>query len=110
MRLSNEFFYTLREDAKEEDSVSGNLLVKSGMIKKVSNGVYMNMPLGEKVSQNIIQIIRNCMNEAGASEVAMPHILPMEFFEASGRAKGFGSSMFRFQDRFRKTICTWSNT
>ena len=40
MRLSKEFFYTLREDAKDEDSVSGNLLVKSGMIKKVSNGIH----------------------------------------------------------------------
>ena len=55
MRLSKDFFYTLREDAKDEDSVSGNLLVKSGMIKKVSNGIYMNMPLGEKVSKNVIK-------------------------------------------------------
>ena len=63
MRLSKDFFYTLREDAKDEDSVSGNLLVKSGMIKKVSNGIYMNMPLGEKVSQNVIKIIREEMNK-----------------------------------------------
>lgn len=40
MRLSEDFFYTLREDVSDEDSVSGKLLVKSGMIKKVSNGVY----------------------------------------------------------------------
>ena len=53
MRLSKEFFYTLREDAKDEDSVSGNLLVKAGFIKKVSNGIYMNMPLGEIVSKNL---------------------------------------------------------
>ena len=84
MRLSKDFFYTLREDAKDEDSVSGNLLVKSGMIKKVSNGIYMNMPLGEKVSQNVIKIIREEMNAAGACEVSMPHILPMDYFEASG--------------------------
>ena len=54
MKLSKDFFYTLREDAKDEDSISGNLLVKSGMIKKVSNGIYMNMPLGEKVAKNIV--------------------------------------------------------
>ena len=48
MKLSNGFFYTLREDAKDEDSVSGNLLVKAGFIKKVSNGIYMNMPLRRK--------------------------------------------------------------
>ena len=102
MRLSKEFFYTLREDAKDEDSVSGNLLVKSGMIKKVSNGIYMNMPLGQKVSQNVIKIVRECMDEAGANEVSMPHMLPMEYFEASGRAGGFGSSMFKFNDRFNR--------
>ncbi len=100
MRLSKDFFYTLREDAKDEDSVSGNLLVKSGMIKKVSNGIYMNMPLGEKVSQNVIKIIRDCMNEAGASEVSMPHVLPMDYFEASGRASSFGSSIFKLKDRY----------
>jgi len=100
MRLSKEFFYTLREDSKDEDSVSGNLLVKSGMIKKVNNGIYMNMPLGQKVSQNVIKIVRECMDETGANEVSMPHMLPMDYFEASGRADGFGSSMFRFKDRF----------
>ena len=100
MRLSKDFFYTLREDAKDEDSVSGNLLVKSGMIKKVSNGIYMNMPLGQRVSQKVIEIVRECMNEAGANELSMPHMLPMEYFEASGRANGFGSSMFKFQDRY----------
>ncbi len=86
MRLSKEFFYTLREDAKDEDTISGNLLVKAGFIKKVSNGIYMNMPLGEKVSKNIINIIREEMNNAGANELSMPHMLPMEYFERSGRA------------------------
>ncbi len=102
MRLSKEFFYTLREDAKDEDSVSGNLLVKAGYIKKVSNGIYLNMPLGEKVSQNIINIVRQEMNRAGANEVSMPHMLPMEFFEKSGRASSFGPSMFKFNDRYGK--------
>ena len=69
MRLSKDFFYTLREDAKDEDSVSGNLLVRSGMIKKVSNGIYMNMPLGQKVSQNVIKIIREEMNKLDGQEV-----------------------------------------
>ena len=100
MRLSKDFFYTLREDAKDEDSISGNLLVKSGMIKKVSNGIYMNMPLGERVSKNVMKIIRDCMNEAGASEVSMPHVLPMDYFEASGRASSFGKSIFKLSDRY----------
>lgn len=45
MRLSESYFYTLREDVKDEDSVSGNLLVRAGMIKKSSSGVYMLLPL-----------------------------------------------------------------
>ena len=49
MKLSESYFYTLREDAKDEESVSGNLLVKSGMFKKVGNGIYMKLPLGNKV-------------------------------------------------------------
>lgn len=102
MRLSKEFFYTLREDARDEDSTSGNLLVKAGFIKKVSNGIYMNMPLGERVSKNIIHIVREEMNRAGANEVSMPHMLPMEYFERSGRASNFGPSMFQFRDRYDK--------
>ena len=102
MRLSKEFFYTLREDAKDEDTISGNLLVKAGFIKKVSNGIYMNMPLGERVSRNIINIVREEMDKTGANEVSMPHMLPMEYFERSGRASGFGPSMFKFNDRYGK--------
>ena len=58
MKLSENFFYTLREDLKDEESISGNLLVKSGMFKKVGNGIYMKMPLGKKVAQNVEKIIR----------------------------------------------------
>ena len=46
MKLSESFFYTIREDLKDEESISGNLLVKSGMFKKVGNGNYMKLPLG----------------------------------------------------------------
>ena len=49
MKLKNSFFYTMREDAKDEDSRSGNLLVRAGMIKKTSAGIYMIMPMGKKV-------------------------------------------------------------
>ena len=58
MKLKDNYFYTLREDSKDEDSISGNLLTRSGMIKKSSAGVYMLMPLGYKVLKNIEQIIK----------------------------------------------------
>lgn len=102
MKLSKNFFYTLREDLKDEESVSGNLLVKSGMFKKVGNGIYMKMPLGKKVAQNVEKIIRECMNEAGAKEVTMPMLLPVDLFEKSGRYAAFGPSIFKLNDRYNR--------
>ena len=49
MRLKSSYFYTIREDVKDEESISGKLLVRSGMVKKSSSGVYMYLPLGYKV-------------------------------------------------------------
>ena len=100
MKLSENFFYTLREDLKDEESVSGNLLVKSGMFKKVGNGIYMKMPLGKKVAQNVEKIIREEMNNAGAKEVTMPMLLPVDLFEKSGRYAAFGPSIFKLNDRY----------
>ena len=100
MKLSENFFYTLREDLKDEESISGNLLVKSGMFKKVGNGIYMKMPLGKKVAQNVEKIIREEMNNAGAKEVTMPMLLPVDLFEKSGRYAAFGPSIFKLNDRY----------
>ena len=100
MRLSKDFFYTIREDISDEDSTSGKLLVKSGMIKKISNGIYAKMPIGEKTLKNIEVIVRKHMNEAGASELKMPALLPMDVFEATGRKDAFGASMFKLNDRY----------
>ena len=61
MKLKNSYFYTLREDAKDEESRSGNLLVRSGMIKKVAAGIYMFLPLGLKTYRNIQAIIKEEM-------------------------------------------------
>jgi prolyl-tRNA synthetase len=102
MKLKNNFFYTIRENVKDEDSTSSNLLVRSGMIKKLSSGIYMFMPLGYKVLKNIEQIIREEMNKAGASELFMADMLPVDIFEKSGRMRAFGSSVFRLRDRFDK--------
>ena len=102
MKLNNNFFYTLRENAKDEDSISSNLLVRSGMIKKIASGVYIFMPLGYKVLKNIEKIIREEMNKTGALELYMSNILPTEVFEKSGRLNSFGSSSFKLNDRFDK--------
>ena len=102
MKLKNNFFYTIREDIKDEDSVSGNLLVRSGMIKKSSAGVYMYLPLGLRVLNNIEEIIRREMNSTGALELSMPTLIPKEIYEATGRVQSFGSSSFSLKDRFNR--------
>lgn len=100
MKLKNNFFYTIREDVKDEDSRSGNLLVRSGMIKKNSAGVYMYLPLGLRVLRNIEQIIREEMNKCGALELSMPTLIPREIYEATGRVQSFGNSSFSLKDRY----------
>ncbi|MGL5540844.1 MAG: proline--tRNA ligase [Erysipelotrichaceae bacterium] len=102
MQLKNRFFYTMRENAKDEDSISGNLLVRAGMIKKSSAGVYMIMPMGMKVLSKIEALIREEMDESGAQELLMPSLILEEVYEASGRREAFGQNMFALQDRFKK--------
>jgi len=104
MKLKSSYFYTLREDARDEDSISGNLLVKAGFIKKTSAGVYIMLPLGLKVQNNIESIIRRHMNETGAQEVKMPALIAAEYYEESGRMKGFGPSIFKLKDRNDKDM------
>jgi len=99
MKLDKSFFYTLREDAKDEESRSGNLLVRSGMIKKVGAGIYMYMPMGLRVLDKIKKIIKEEMDATGAQEVLMPSLIPSEYYEKCGRVEAFGSSMFNLHDR-----------
>jgi len=99
MKLKNSYFYTLRENAKDEDSISGNLLVRSGMIKKVAAGIYMYLPLGLKTYNKVQQIIKEEMDRAGAQELLMPSLIPAEVYETCGRVEAFGSDMFNLKDR-----------
>jgi prolyl-tRNA synthetase len=102
MKLRNNYFYTLRENVKDEDSTSGELLVRSGMIKKNSSGVYMYLPLGYRVLKNIENIIREEMNSVGSLELLMPSLISRDIYEATGRVKTFGSSVFTLKDRFNR--------
>lgn len=102
MKLSKSFFYTIREDVRDEDSTSGNLLVRAGYIKKSSSGVYMYMPLGLKVKNKIENIIREEMNAIDAQEMTMPTLIPEDVYVASGRRDIIGTSMFQLDDRFKK--------
>ena len=102
MRLKNSYFYSVRENVKDEDSISGNLLVRGSFIKKTSSGIYMYLPLGLKVLKNIENIVREEMDNSGSEEVMMPALISEEYFEKSGRNNAFGKEMFRLEDRFNK--------
>ena len=104
MKLSNSYFFTLRENVKDEDSASGNLLVRAGMIKKTSSGVYMLLPLGLKIFQKIENIVREEMNQIDSLELSMPALIPEEVYVQSGRREAFGNSMFSMKDRFNKSF------
>lgn len=99
MKLKGSYFYTLRENAKDEESVSGNLLVRSGMIKKVGAGIYMYLPMGLKILNNIEKIVKEEMDAAGAQELLMPSLIPSEYYDTCGRVKAFGKDMFNLKDR-----------
>ena len=103
MKLKNSFFYTIREDVKDEDSISGNLLVRSGMIKKTSSGIYLYMPLGYKVLKNIENIIREEMDGINCQELLMPALVSEDVYKSSNRLDSFGNSMFKLKDRYEKS-------
>lgn len=100
MKLKNSYFYTIRDDVKEEEIISEKFLVKSGMVKKTASGIYMFMPLGYKVKQKVENIIREEMNKAGAQEVIMPQLIAGDIFVKSGRRDAFGDDMFSLKDRY----------
>ena len=105
MKLKNSYFYTLREDVKDEESVSGNLLTRAGMIKKTSSGIYMYLPLGYKVMKNIEKIVREEMENISVGELLMPALVSDEVYEKSNRLDAFGDDMFRLKDRYDKSYC-----
>ena len=86
MKLSQSFFYTLRENAKDEDSVS----------------IYMIMPMGKKVLSKVENIIREEMDAKDAQELLMPALIPEDVYVQSGRREAFGSNMFSLSDRYNK--------
>ena len=84
-RASKLFLPTLREDPADAEAVSHKLLVRGGFIRQVSAGVWTFLPLGWRVHQKVVQIIREEMDAIGGQEMLMPVLTPAELWEASGR-------------------------
>jgi prolyl-tRNA synthetase len=99
MRLSRSFGKTLREIPADADTVSHQLLLKSGMINQLTAGVYSFLPMGRRVLVKVQEIIRDESNRAGAQEVILPVLHPVEIWQKSGREATMGEILFHLKDR-----------
>ncbi len=99
MRLSQLFGKTQREIPAEADTISHQMMIRSGMIRQLTAGVYSYLPLALRSLRKIEGIIRDEMNKAGGQEICMPVLQPIELWEKSGRGVSFGKNLFRLFDR-----------
>ncbi|MGI9465345.1 MAG: aminoacyl--tRNA ligase-related protein, partial [Aestuariivirgaceae bacterium] len=99
MKLSKYFMPILRDDPKEAEIVSHKLMLRAGMIRQESAGIYSWLPTGFRVLKNIEQIVREEQNRAGAIEILMPTIQSADLWRKSGRYDDYGKEMLRITDR-----------
>jgi len=105
MRMSQLFVRTLRDDPADADVDSHRLLVRGGYLRRVASGVYAWLPLGYRVLRKIEQIVREEMDAAGAQELWLPILQPLELWQRSGREAAYGPLMFRLEDRRETGFC-----
>jgi prolyl-tRNA synthetase len=104
MRLSRYFMPVMRDTPKEAEIVSHQLMLRTGMIKQASSGIYSWLPLGYKVLMKIDRIVREEQNRAGAIEVLMPTIQSADLWRESGRYEAYGKEMLRITDRHEREM------
>jgi len=99
VRLSRAFLPTLKETPAEAQIASHRLMLRAGLIRQTSAGIYAWLPLGLRVLRRIEQIVREEQDRAGAQEILMPTIQPAELWRESGRYDDYGKEMLRIRDR-----------
>lgn len=105
MRLSNYYFPTSKETPADAEVVSHQLMLRAGMIKQTSTGIYTWLPLGMRVYKHVETIVREEMNAIGALEIDMPSAQPAELWQESGRWQDYGPELLRFKDRHERDFC-----
>jgi prolyl-tRNA synthetase len=103
MRYSQTFIPTVKEVPAEAEIPSHQLMIRAGFIRKVASGTYTYLPLGWRSLLKIIAIVREEMNAAGAQEVSMPVVQPIELWQKTGRDVDYGETLGRFTDRHGRT-------
>lgn len=105
MRYTQFFIPTLKETPSDAEVVSHQLMLRSGMIRKIAAGIYTYMPLGLRSIRKFEQIVREEMNRAGAIELLMPAVQPSELWIESKRWAQYGKELLRFKDRKDNEFC-----
>ena len=105
MRWSRYFIPTLREDPADAEAISHKLLLRAGVVRQLSAGIYSYLPLGQRVALKIMQILREEMKAVGGQEFYLPALQPAEIWQQSGRWDAIGEEMFRLKDRKGMDMC-----
>jgi len=102
MKTSKFFLSTQKESPADAEVISHRLMLRAGIIRRLSAGVYTWLPLGMRVLRKVETIVREEMNRAGALELVMPVVQPAELWQESGRWQAYGPELLRFRDRHER--------
>lgn len=105
MRMSKLLVPTLKEDPADAEVISHRLMLRAGMIRKLTAGVYSYLPLGYRSLRKVEQIAREEMDAAGAQEVFLPMVQPADLWKESGRWELYGTELLRLKDRHDRECC-----
>ena len=105
MKASHLILGTQRENPADAEIISHQLMIRAGLVRQVSSGIYNWLPIGKKVLQKVENIIRKEMNIAGAQEILMPMVQPASLWEESGRIDQYGQELLVFLDRHDNKFC-----
>jgi len=105
MRASQFLIATLKETPSDAEVISHQLMLRSGMVRKVAAGLYNWLPVGLRTLRKVEQIVREEMDKSGAQEVLMPAIQPSELWQESGRWEQYGPELLRVKDRHDREFC-----
>ncbi|HET8791623.1 MAG TPA: proline--tRNA ligase [Modicisalibacter sp.] len=105
MRASQLLIATLKETPADAEIVSHQLMLRAGMIRRLTSGLYTWLPIGLRTLRKVERIVREEMNRAGAQEVLMPAVQPAELWQESGRWEQYGPELLRVIDRHQRDYC-----
>ncbi|HIE43847.1 MAG TPA: proline--tRNA ligase, partial [Candidatus Omnitrophica bacterium] len=104
MRWSQTLIPTLRDEPQDAEAISQRLMIRAGFIRRLTAGAYSYLPLGLRVLKKVENIIREEMNNAGAVEVLLPVLQPIELWRKTGRDRILGEVLIRYKDRHGRIV------